>query len=77
MTRALQEEGNMRVLVDNSEKLTTRRGLYCIWELASEGDQARLVARWIDPDAAVSEARDDTNSNSEEEEETLLLRGGG
>jgi hypothetical protein len=56
----------MRVVVDNSQKLTTRRGLYCIWELAREGERTSLVARWIDPDASVSGADDDTDSNSDE-----------
>lgn len=57
----------MRVLVDKSEKLTTRRGLYCIWEPAREGEPTPLVARWINPNAVVSESDEDTHSNSEEE----------
>lgn len=55
----------MRVVVDNSQKLTTRRGLY-FRELAREGERTSLVARWIDPDASVSGADDDTDSNSDE-----------
>jgi hypothetical protein len=59
----------MRVLVDNSETLTTRqtrRGLYCIWEVAREGGRTNLVTRWIDPDASVSGADDDTDSHSDD-----------
>ena len=56
----------MRVVVDNSQKLTTRRGLYFIWELAREGERTSLVARWIDPDASVSGADDDTPEREEE-----------
>ena len=59
----------MRVLVDNSETLTTRqtgRGLYCVWEVAREGERTSLVARWIDPNASVSAADDDTDSNSDD-----------
>jgi hypothetical protein len=51
----------MQVVVDNSQKLTTRRGLYCIWERVREGERTRLVARWIDSDAAVNGADDDTH----------------
>jgi hypothetical protein len=59
----------MRVVVHNSEKLTTRQarwGLFCIWELARDGERMRLVARWIDPDASVSGADDDTPEREEE-----------
>ena len=56
----------MRVVVDNSQKLTTRRGLYCIWERVREGERTRLVARWIYSDAAVNGADDDTHEREEE-----------
>ncbi len=57
----------MRIFVDVPEKSITRRSLYCVWELARKGERALLVARWIDPDAALSGADDDTHSNSEKE----------
>jgi hypothetical protein len=63
----------MRVLVEKSEKLTTRRSLYCIWEVTREGERTCLVARWIDPDAPVSRADDDTHSDDDEEASRLFL----
>jgi hypothetical protein len=35
--------------INNFEKLETRRGLYCVWIRAHEGQHAPLVAIWIDP----------------------------
>jgi hypothetical protein len=73
--RVLQEEGTVRAFVDNLEKPITRRGLYCVWEPVREGERTRLVARWIDPDAPVSEADNDTHSNNEEEPRRRCLSG--
>jgi len=50
----------MKILVGNFESITTRRGLYCVWAPAVEGESTPLVARWIDPNAA-------RENNSQEE----------
>jgi hypothetical protein len=41
----------MRIVANNFEELTTRRGLQCVWESICEGGQTRLVARWVDPES--------------------------
>ena len=39
----------MRVPAENLDNMTPGGGLHCVWELAREGEQMCLVARWINP----------------------------
>lgn len=57
----------MRTYTNNRESLTARRGLYCIWVPAREGEATPLVARWIDPQAETSETHETGDSCAKEE----------
>ena len=50
----------MRNFVNQLENVATRRGLYCVWSMVNETRGARLVARWIDPQAETREPQMDT-----------------
>ena len=41
----------MRFCLDIFKHLKPRRSLYRVWVTVVEGDRARLVARWINPEA--------------------------
>lgn len=45
----------MRNFANQFENVATRRGLYCVWSVVNETQGARLVARWIDPQAETCE----------------------
>lgn len=57
----------MRMFTNNLDNLTARRGLYCIWVPAREGELTPLVARWIDPEAEAPEMHEDDDSCAAEE----------
>lgn len=61
------------LFINNFENLTTRRGLYCIWGPAGEGETTRLVARWIDPQAEAPKAHEEECSCAKEEASETCL----
>jgi hypothetical protein len=44
--RVSHQEWKMRIFTANFEKLNTDRRLHCVW-VAGEGQNARLMARWV------------------------------
>jgi len=62
----------MRTFIENFEKQTRGRSLYCIWVPAREGEPTPLVARWIDPEGEMHKSEEDHDSNKEELFETWL-----
>ena len=61
------------LFINNLESLTARRGLYCIWVPAREGETTRLVARWIQREAEAPEVHEDEDSCAEEEARETCL----
>ena len=64
----------MRISTDNLENLTTRRGLYRVWMPASKGEPTPVVARWVDPQAAMRELQEGDDSSGKEEARRIWLR---
>ena len=63
----------MRSFADNSERLTTHRGLYCVWVRATETGDMPMMARWVDPQMKACEPHENEDSCGEEERgETCL-----
>ena len=50
---------------DNLGNFIARRGLYCVWVPAIEGQSTPLVARWIDSEVKTSDQPENETSSSQ------------
>ncbi len=57
----------MRILLENLDNLTTGRGLHLVWESICDGEQTRLVARWIDSETKEKRAQENGDATSDDE----------